>query len=221
MVSGAFRTRWVALVTLSTALVLAACGGSGFQYVKNGEYNAYFKVDEDWTLFDERQYLSHPGLALEPMDRQRKLATTWIRGFDASPQASVSNLFDDAAAEPHGLARIQLLTEAERDSVDLSSLRSAQLGFDPVEVKRDEPEGPVEVLAQSDVSLDGGEHGVRLVVAFDAPGGSIGIIDQTAVVDSSNSILYLFVVGCSRSCYVQNQDIIDEVANSWTIEKKG
>lgn len=199
-------------------LVVGACGGSGFQYLKNDDYNAYFKIDERWAVFDEEDFFSSPSLQLEPIERQRRLATTWIRGFDAGDRPALANLFTPESTAPHGLARIQVLTEAERETLDVTDLRSAHLGFDPVQVKRDDPQGPVEVLAQETVALEGGQHGVRMEVAFDTPTGDIAIIDQTAVVDSSQGLLYLFVVGCSSRCYAENQETIKEIADSWTIE---
>ncbi|MBW3579637.1 MAG: hypothetical protein KY431_01185 [Actinobacteria bacterium] len=212
--------RRLVAVMVTNALVSTACGGSGFQYIKNDEFNAYFKIDEDWTVFDERAYFSSPAIELDPLERQRKLATTWVRGFDGSDRPSLANLFVNATPDPHGVARIQLLTEAERESVDVASLRSAHLGFDPVQANREDPQGPVEVLMEQDVSLEGGQHGVRMAVAFDTPSGEIAIVDQTALVDSSNRILYLFVIGCSRQCYAQHRDTIDEIAASWTIEEE-
>lgn len=206
-------------MAVAVALVLGACSGSGFQYVKNDEFNAYFKIDEDWALFDESQFFSSPAIELDTLERQRKLATTWVRGFDGSEEPSLANLFVNATPDPHGIARIQVLTEAERESIDVASLRSAHLGFDPVQVNRDDPQGPVEVLSEEDVVLPGGQHGVRMKVAFDTPSGEIAIIDQTALVDGTNRILYLFVVGCSRACYSEHRATIDEIAGSWTIEE--
>ncbi len=209
----------LALLLIAVAVALGACGGSGYQYVKNDEFNAYFKLDQDWALFEEREFFSSPAIELDPLERQRKLATTWVRGFDGSEQPSLANLFVHATPDPHGVARIQLLTEEERESIDVASLRSAHLGFDPVMVNRDDPQGPVEVLSEEDVSLEGGQHGVRMTVAFDTPSGEIAIIDQTALVDSTNRILYLFVIGCSRQCYSEHRDTISEIAGSWTIEE--
>jgi hypothetical protein len=209
-----------ALVTLTAAaLVLTACSGSGFQYVQNDDFNAYFKLDEDWRIFEEEEFFASPALDLEPLERQRRLASTWVRGFDADPNPKLTNLFVNATLAPHGVARIQILTEAEREGFDVAALRAAHLGFDPVRAKREDPKGPVEVLGEESLSLDGGQHGVRLQVAFDTSTGDIAVIDQTALVDSARGLLYLFVIGCSSRCYAENQETIKEIADSWTIEE--
>ncbi len=224
--------RGVALAAVALVLGLA-CEGSGFQYVQNKDFNAYFKLDADWTLFDEQDFFASPALQLDPLERQRRLATTWIRGFDAARPPALANVFTNNTPEPHGVARIQVLTEAERESLDITDLRAAHLGYDPVQVKREDPQGPVEILFQEDLALEGGQHGVRMVVAFDTSGatqsgatplgdtppGDIAIIDQTALVDSAEGLLYLFVVGCSSRCYAENQEAIKEIADSWTVDE--
>ncbi|MDP9019586.1 MAG: hypothetical protein M3N25_02085 [Actinomycetota bacterium] len=203
-----------------TLVVVAACGGSGFQYVENEEFSAYFKIDEDWAVYDEQEYFSTPGLDMEPLQRQRRSATTWLRAFDGSDAPSLANVLRDDAPAPHGVARIQLLTEVERESVNLAWLRSVHLGFDPVRVEREQPDGPVEIMRQEDLSLEGGQHGLRMVVAYDTPSGGVGVVDQTALLDGANSVLYLFVVGCSDRCYLDHQETLEEVVSSWTIEKR-
>ena len=41
-----------AAALVATAL-LAACAGSGYTYVKNGDDHTYFKVPDNWKLYDE------------------------------------------------------------------------------------------------------------------------------------------------------------------------
>lgn len=200
-------------------LVVAACGGSASQKLHNPEFGVSFTIDADWAVYDEGQF-SGADLDLGGRAPERRLEPTWVRGFDGSDEPSPANVLRDDTAAPQGMARIQLLTEEQRTSVNLTALRSLHLGFDPVPVARGEPGGPVQILRHEDLSLEGGQHGVRMVVAYDTPSGGVGVVDQTALLDGTNSVLYLFVVGCSDQCYGDNQDTIEEVANSWTFEKR-
>ena len=200
-------------------LVVAACGGSGSQEVENPEFGVSFTIDADWALYDQDDF-SGAELDIVPVASERRLEPTWVRGFDGSDEPSPANVLRGDTPAPQGMARIQLLSEEQRTSVNLTALRSLHLGFDPVPVARDEPGGPVQILRHEDLSLEGGQHGVRMVVAYDTPSGAVGVVDQTALLDGTNSVLYLFVVGCSDQCYGDNQDTIEEVANSWTFEKR-
>ena len=201
-------------------MVVAACGGSGAQKLHNPEFGVSFTIDADWAVYDQGQF-SGADLDIEPLASGRRLEPTWVRGFDGSDDPSPANVLRADAPAPQGLARIQLLTEEQRASVNLTALRSVHLGFDPVPVARDEPDGPVkQILRHEDLTLEGGQHGVRMVVAYDTPSGGVGVVDQTALLDGANSVLYLLVVGCSEQCYGDNQETIDEVANSLTFQKR-
>ena len=200
-------------------VVVAACGGSGSQQVENAEFGVSFTIDADWALYDQDQ-LSGADIDMEPVPSERRLEPTWVRGFDGSDEPSPANVLRDDAPAPQGMARIQLLTEEQRTSVNLTALRSLHLGFDPLPVARDQPDGPVQILRHEDLSLEGGQHGVRMVVAYDTPSGGVAVVDQTALLDGTNSVLYLLIVGCSEQCHGANQATIDQVANSLTFEKR-
>jgi hypothetical protein len=213
------RSRYLPWALLG-ALAVAACAGSGQQQVENTDFSAQFTIDDDWALYDEQEYVSAVEPDLGPGERDRRLATTWIRAFDASDRPSLANVLRDDSAAPHGVARIDLLDEAERESANLTSLRAAHLGFDPVRAQRKDPDEGIDVLRHEELSLEGGQHGIRMVVAYDTPDGARAVVDQTTLLDGANSVRYLFVVGCSDRCYADNRDTIEEVAGSWTISMR-
>lgn len=209
-----------ALVGGVTAMsLLAACGGSGYDYVSKRDDGVHFKVPTDWAVFDEEQLFTSLQGQTDPLDLARARARTWFRGFDSSEPPDLTNVFAKSTDDPHGFARVQELPREMQESINLSSLRGVYLGEDPVKVKRDDPEGSVEVLRHEDIALDGGEQGVRMLLAVDTEEG-IAVVDQTALLNATNSKLYLFVVGCSEACYLENQSTIEEVADSWTIEER-
>ena len=60
-----------------TGLTLAACGGSGYEYVSNDEAGIFFKVPDDWSVIDvdtDDGTLGRPGVPLD-----------WARVVDSSP----------------------------------------------------------------------------------------------------------------------------------------
>jgi hypothetical protein len=216
MVATPGRSRFLRCALLG-ALAAVACAGSGQQRVENTDFSTRFSIDDDWALYDEQEYVSAAEPDLAPEERDRRLATTWIRAFDASDQPSLANVLRDDSAAPHGVARIDLLDEAKRESANLSSLRAAHLGFDPVRARREDSDEEIDILRHEELSLEGGQHGIRMVVAYDTPNGARAVVDQTALLDGASSVRYLFVVGCSERCYADNQDTIEEVAGSWTV----
>ena len=213
------RVRFAAVLLVACSALLASCGGSGYQYLTSDDHNLYLKVPEGWRVFDERELYPRPDLL--PLELQRKAGKTpWFRGFDSSENASLENLLDPHALTPRGYAVVLELRSDAREEFNLSALRGLYLEVDPVKAQRDDPHGKYEVLLEEDVTLPGGEHGVRVVVAYEPDQtGLVDVIDHTAVLDARSELLYQFVIGCSEPCYLANRDTIREVVDSWTIEE--
>ncbi len=212
--------RTLAAFGVVVATLAGACSGSGYQYVQNDEAHAYFRLPEQWTLFDEGQILSQSVLDLRPLQRRRLLARTWMRGFDAGPQPSPLNVVDLNGPYPRGFARVQELTTEERSTITLSDLRGIAVGGqDPFEVVKEDEDGPVEILQARDVTFPGGFRGVRMEVAVDAEDDNVMVVDYTAALDAETRHLYLFVIGCDERCYFTNRGEIKKIADSWKIEE--
>ena len=201
-----------ALASLAIILVAASCSGSGYQYVKDSSSTAFFKVPTDWTLFDEDQILRSDLVQLSPQSQQSVAQALWMVAFDANGQPSLSHVLS-AAAEPSGFAQVRPLGSEERDTFSLATIRNALFDVDGTT-----DAAGVELLASSDVVLPGGYRGLH--VEYNVPEGSDYLtINQIGVVDSQTSTLYMFVIGCEARCYLDHQDAIEQIADSWTVKE--
>jgi len=205
--------RTLAVAVLST-LVVAGCGGSGYTYHSNRDENLYFKLPDDWTVFDGDDI---PTDALTP--------GMWVRGFMAGEEPSVDGVFALAAAEPRGFVFVEPLDVMERDTVSLRSLRGTLLGtdatgepLDPLAYAEQFPE-QLQILGyDGGVVYDHGPHGVHLRVAISPPGEETAVIDQLVLVDAGTSRMYVLSIGCSLECFEAHEREIEEVIDSWTLE---
>ena len=211
----------LAVFVAGSSAVIAACGSSGYQYVENPEMGVYAKIPDDWATYNEQELYSvltvlngGSGVALE-----RELAHTWYRGFDSSNEPSVQGTQMFSASEPRGFVQIRTLLAEQRESVNVSILRSSVSGTDPVSAMEENPAGDVEIVSDEPVEFEGGYHGVHTVYAMTLGNGT-AVIDQTTVLDASNSVMYTFVVGCNPGCYSDTHaDVIDTIVESWTIQE--
>ncbi|MGH9213624.1 MAG: hypothetical protein ACRD2C_23555 [Acidimicrobiales bacterium] len=200
----------------------AACGTSGYQYVENEDLGVFAKVPDDWAMYDEAElYSALAAVSGNTVELQRERALTWFRGFDSSEEPSVAGSLQLSAPDPRGFVRIQALLPDQRQNVNLSTLRGQIAGADPLTTMEDDPSGPVEVLTDEPVEFDGGYHGVHTVFSMTV-NGRVAVVDQTAVLDATSSVLYLFVVACNDRCYLEtHSDEIDTIVDSWTIREDG
>lgn len=205
------------MVTVAVALGAAGCAGSGYSYHANRSEKVFFKLPDDWTVFDTTDFLD-AGEAADGM---------WVRGFAAGDRASVDSVFAITSEQPRGYVEVVALEGNERDGLSLATLRGTNFGtdeagnpIDPIAFARDNPGGPLQILGYDDeVVLDHGPHGVHIRVAV-TPGGSdvTAIIDQTVLVDKATTKRYVLNIGCSAACFEAHEKEILEVIESWTLE---
>lgn len=202
------------------ALVLvglaAACGGSGHQFVENGDLGVYAKLPGDWTVYDDAD------LFPDDSDRQleRRRETMWVQTFDASGEPSVEASQAPGGAHPTGIVQARLLSPEEREQINLSALRG--LGNpqgDPVAAAGQD--NSVEVLLDEPVEFDGGYHGVHTVFSVrPQDDGDAVFTDRTVLLDAPTTTMFVFQVACEEECFLDTHgDEIADVVDSWTIQE--
>jgi hypothetical protein len=207
------RVRGLAVAAMAVA-VLAGCAGSGYTYHANKDEKLYFKLPDDWTVYDTNDLLK---------DNPAAAAHMWVRGFVAGTP-SIDAVFTPNLPEPRGYVQILTLDPMERDGLSLATLRATNFGtdetsgapIDPLMYAANNPNGRFEMLDYDDVVLDG-PHGVHLRVAVHELAGD-GIIDQTVLVDKATTKRYVLSIGCSPECFKAHESEINAVIKSWTLE---
>jgi hypothetical protein len=196
------------------ALALVGCTGSGFQYVSSSETNTVFKVPEDWTLYSEDDVFEFRPPDLSPQQEAANRASQWIMAFDGAEPPSLEHLFAQSSKQPAGYAKVRVLSDEERDTYSLRSLRNEEF-----EIDRLVKEQRIELISDDDVVIDNGFAGSRVVFNVRQGDGFV-TVNQTGLVDSQTRVLYLFLIGCDAGCYSKNEEVISEVVGSWTIKEQ-
>src|SRR5215210_6784363 len=119
-----------ALPALALALITAACSTSGFQYVSSSETNTVFKVPEKWTLFSEDDVFQFRPPEISPQQEAANRASQWVMAFDGASEPTLAHLFNPDSSEPAGYAKVRVLSEQERASYSLQSLRNEEFEID-------------------------------------------------------------------------------------------
>ncbi|HEY5888495.1 MAG TPA: hypothetical protein VIT24_12245 [Acidimicrobiales bacterium] len=215
------RRRGVGIVGVALGLSLAACGGSGYEYVSNDEAGIFFKVPDDWSVIDvdtDDGTLGRPGVPLD-----------WVRVVDSSSAPTVTNYRTPVPADPVGIAVVEPVeTASQRDALSLEMLRTYALSgyvaetdapVDPLALNQ-EADGPLEMIDGYDINLDGGFHGQRIVFDLEIEPGQVVTIDQTALVDPETTEVYRLLIKCEAHCYADRRAEIDDIVDSWTIDQE-
>lgn len=200
------------LVALSGVCVFAAsCSGSGYQYVRQPQYDTMFKLPEEWTVFEDEEVLAQSGLVSFQLNPQAD-STLWVRGFEGA--AAAEQMGAPAESEnPLGFTSIRvLLDREERESFSLLSLRNEAF---PI-VQLEQEGAQIEILDETEL-LENGLHGVRVIFDIKSSTGPHLSFNKTTLVDPSTRVVFAFLIGCRSDCYEENRDVIDEIVSSYSV----
>jgi hypothetical protein len=196
--------------------LLVACTAPRYTYVASRRHATFFKVPNDWKVFDQDTLLKANGA---PADQASQVkATTWAVGLDASPKPSVQNTRSVKSVHPVGLATARDLAPDERDTYSMASLRSELLGNDPIAVASQGDSG-VQVVSARDIERPHGLHGSELVVTIRQDDGGTATLHQVALLDATAKRISVLGIFCRADCYKANQRVIDQVISSWTVRE--
>jgi hypothetical protein len=222
MRTGRSRSRGPAVLGLlvASAVLFSACGGSGFVYVGSSADKTFFKVPNNWTAYNKQEILVASHLD-QSVDSQS--AFHFLVGYDSDPQPSIVHVTDKGLATvyPTVLAWVRKLDTSDHETFSLSAIRNAVY---PVDGFVQSHLG--EVLVVKDLIFPGGIHGTETI--YDLSNGSYSIsqtnatmrVAQVGLLDSGTNLFYLFMLRCSADCYSQNQGLIDQIVNSFTVKER-
>lgn len=238
------RGRLATLIACS-AIVLSSCAEPSYEYVRNTDVRAAFRIPAGWAAFSEDEVL---GLGSgPPADTPDPIR--WLVGLDGSPEASVDHILDRAhlaGDHPQGLVLVQDLSFIERDAASIQYLRNFIFPVDALLQNASD----AQVLAYDDDVQREGFRGVHLVYQFRASaldtiaqadpqqqtaapsdlqrsllgGAGVGVlspdfvqVSQTAYLDPSSNRVYFMAVLCSATCFSRNRGDIEATVDSWTV----
>ncbi len=192
--------RVVPLVLVATAILVAGCGRSGYDYVENDDETVFLKIPEDWQVVSE----GNVDYAITPDGNYPQIlpgedVLAWRAQFDAAPDI---NSLDYVA----GFVEVQPVDRRMRSELNLAQ-------FFPVDLSA----GEVDVV-RHDLVTAGDISGHRIAWRQITPDGLEIMGDRLVMTNSLNSVVYTVGVGCTIGCYQANAAAIDEVMRTFTVE---
>jgi len=224
-----------ALLSLTAGLLVmllaTSCASTGQRYIKNSSDGLYFKIPDDWAVYEEDAILDFQSDQFAPDELETLRDRTWQIFFDAAPKPSLRHLDQLTTPHPNGQAQVLELGPQQRDIVSLEQLRNL---FFPVDQIIQIDPSVIEIVEAKEINSDG-TRGVQFVFNIEADAveqlqlglepdptrkRTFSTVNQTAVLDSEGRTLYALMIGCEAECYDDNKSAIDNVADSWTVKKR-
>lgn len=210
---------------MAGALLIAGvtgCGGSQFRYVANEQENLFFRVPKEWKIFRLTASDKEGRPASDPSSFER----SWHLVVDGAVSADPTHILDHAPIDPVVQAEVYVLRRDTNEGMSLSELREiAYGGFDPVLFSPGTPPRWETVQGSfADLSFPKGVTGTRLAINVPDPTApddktKFATLNVAAIHDAVNARVYMLKIRCSSQCYLDHRAEIDDVMNSWTVNR--
>ena len=205
------RTRGggIALGVVATAVVLGACGGPDNTYVEEPESGLFMRLPSDWKVFP----VEDGAPAGDPrVDADFGPWSVLIDGAERPDRAHGEEASPD---EPVGTVQVVPLALFQSPPpLTNATLRSFFTvdGADPLQ------SDVVTDIEYDEVDL-GGHWGSRLIGTVDQGDGEVRVA-QLAFFDNGGKRIHVLRILCSVECFDDNEDEIEEVLDSFTLEER-
>lgn len=197
------------------ALVVSACGSQtdeGLQSVRDENRSMFFEVPSDWTVLHEDDLggqIDTPFVSQELLDLP--VLSRVVFGGGVVVADSVAN--PSEATVPVGAAVTRSISSADRDFISRYLLAEVVFPY--------HQQATAQVLAKDDLSLGDGFDGVQVVVRYtDAETSEEAVVTLISVTDPDVTVLYSIAVGCSIDCFIDEQQAIIDVIDSWLVNTR-
>ena len=211
-----------ATAALVVALAATACGESKNVYVSNPQESVFFRVPKTWRIFR----LTASDTEGRPETLPASVERTWHLAADSDANPDLVHLVEHGAQQPILDAGVYTLSESANDRMSLSQVRTIAFGVtDPISY---DPGAPPrwEIVADSykPLAFPKGVTGNRVAINVpdpDAPDDKTkwATIDAVTIHDPVSSRVYIFKIRCASQCYLDNRAEINEILESWTVNR--
>jgi hypothetical protein len=208
--TGSRKLRGLAAALVLTGAV-AACSAPSHTFVASPEDDLVLKLPRSWSTV--RNNPSADSTTGQPDGG-------WLAVFDAAATPDVKHVdLDSDVKEPVAYAQVSVLSGDQASGMNGDKLRDLLLPFTAssrAQYATDPRAATFKQIADYDVHAPGGS-GVHVVFSYDLGKGR-EVFDQTALLGSKRTRVYLLLVRCSQACYDSHKAQIDDVVAHFTVK---
>lgn len=207
----------IALYGGGLVLLLAACGGQSEAVVTHTDDQRLgrFQAPEEWHTYELSELSELEDMPFDESVQGFTFPPVSGIAFDGDPVRDVEHLTRELpeAEYPIGAMSVRQIGEAEKDFLSRAVLTQSVLPYYNLANSQE--------LTKEDFSFGGGFDGVRVLVSFeDEAGANQGVAYLITVSNPDDTRMYSMIAGCSRQCFIDHQETIVGVVDSWLVNKR-
>ena len=211
--------RLIAAVALagSISFGLVSCGSPSQNYVSYKDDGVYLAVPKTWSEISPESLATQEAKSTATGASERAAAVKWQIAFSTDKSVTASDVFSiQNSNNPIVFLRIRSLSAVERNLVSLNSLRDVIV---PLSSWIDGAlKIPVFTLLEDGELTEKGASGIHSRFIFGPAEGEPQTLDQSVLLSPDRNTLYVLVARCSKTCFEQNQEVLDKIVASFRVQ---
>lgn len=200
------------------SFAVVACGQGGVEstisYTDAGNL-ALVKLPDNWHTYELDELGALDDVPFDEPYAGFNYPAVVSTAFDGAPSRDLGNVSVPLveAAFPIGSVSVRSVGDTERQFINRATLSQSVLPYYQFLNATEH--------VREDFSFGDGYDGVRVLVSYaDEAGAEVGVAYLISVTDPADNRIYSIVAGCSRQCYIDNQAQIEQVVDSWLVNKR-
>ena len=213
------RTGILLLVATLCAGLLTGCSQPSRYYATNKTDGVYFALPHGWKKISQKELAAQESLSTATGAAERAASVHWQEAYVVDSTFDAKRVLSLKTPDtPIVYARVRSLLPEEINSVSYNSLRDLVVpltGWVNGTVK-----SPSLDIAVDEERVEKGARGVHSVFTFGNVDGTVQTIDQTSLLSTDHTIIYVLMIRCSSKCYEKNRSALEKIAASFTVRGK-
>jgi hypothetical protein len=198
------------------AILLSSCGHPTQKYGASTSEGVYFTVPNSWNEITMQALNAQEAKSTATSAIEKLALVKWQEAYSPDMKIGPKETFSLAPTNsPLAYVRVRDLFPEEVNAVSYNTLRDV---VQPVTgwVNNPSTTTPIYNIIDDHEVIQKGGRGVRTIFNFVESGVSQSV-DQTALMSTDHSKIYVFVIRCTTTCYNKNIKVISRIADSFTV----
>ena len=204
------------IFALVLTLALMGCAQPSQKYASNESEGVYFAIPNSYHLISQKDLSKAESANTASGAANRAATVIWQEAYSPNKSYTASTVLKiKTPDEPIVFIRTRNLMGDEINSISYNSMRDVIVPLTSwVDGTKTAP--------QYDISLDEeriekGARGVRSEFWFTSSDGEKQTINQTTLLSTDHTKIYILIIRCSNACFDKNRKILTKISDSFTV----
>ena len=204
------------IFALVLTLALMGCAQPSQKYASNESEGVFFAIPNSYHLISQKDLSKAESANTASGAADRAATVIWQEAYSPNKSYTASTVLNiKTPDEPIVFIRTRNLMGDEINSISYNSMRDVIVPLTSwVDGTKTAP--------QYDISLDEeriekGARGVRSEFWFTSSDGEKQTINQTTLLSTDHTKIYILIIRCSNACFDKNRKILTKISDSFTV----